>query len=456
MGTWDKNYTMQYQPDTTVKCCGDDQEPKYCTVIMQCQKPSRPGCGSPKCKIIFGVICVITVLLVFCCLGIFAGTESEMGSLRETYETLSDDVLYTRGIKHVDPIRCKNCFQFNPEFLINNPGVCRLEEGHPKLLILVTSRPGNTAVRDAIRNTWGNIQKINGKIIKTVFLAGLTDPETTKNLIRENDLHHDLIQGSFVDTYRNLTYKSVMGLKWAAEYCGKADFVMKADDDTFIRMEWLMGFLDHLDPKDRFIAGHCFTTRPLRDKSSKWYIKESEYNDTFYPMYCAGQGYIISQTALIDIVQITRHVPFLYLEDVYITGMCRNAMNISYIHNEQIGAESRYLNDCDYLSWVIMSHYINHTEIIRLTRLTTDEDYHGKCTLVVHFVSTGSRQIVLLLSLGCLLIIMIILFCYLNYYKRIRSREISLVSPVKYLKQRRFSRYDFVEESKGNGKIHRL
>ncbi|XP_064621597.1 beta-1,3-galactosyltransferase 1-like [Lineus longissimus] len=440
-------YTMKNHPDSTINCCGDDEEPKYCTVVMQCQKP-RSKCGSRKWKIVIGAACVAMAWAIICGFYIYAKTEIHVGS---SIEEARDDILYKKGVKHVKPLRCKNCFQFNPQLLINNPGACGLEDGHPTLLILVGSRPENKAQRDAIRNTWGG-QKINGTTIKTVFLFGLTDSEKTKNLILENSLHHDIIQGSFYDSYRNLTYKSVMGLKWAAENCGKAQYIMKADDDTFIRIGWLMQFLNRLDPKKRFVTGNCFTSRPIRNKTSKWYTKESEYNEQFYPMYCSGQGYIMSQSALQDIVQITPHVPFLYLEDVYISGMCRNALNISYIHNEQIGLESRFINDCDYLSWVIMSHYVDHTEIIRLTRLTTDDNYIGTC-ISQQVPVTKTTLIVISLSLT---ICIMVIFCYRSYLKRLRGREFNIVPRLKYSKLRRRSRHSFGQDSQWTSKTHRL
>ena len=43
----------------------------------------------------------------------------------------------------------------------------------------------------------------------------------------------------FQDTYRNLTLKTVMGLKWSAIFCPQAKFVMKTDDDIFVNLPFL-------------------------------------------------------------------------------------------------------------------------------------------------------------------------------------------------------------------------
>lgn len=56
--------------------------------------------------------------------------------------------------------------------------------------------------------------------IQTVFLVGQTDNnETEANIIEESRTHNDLIQESFLDSYNNLTLKTVMMLKWVTTNC---------------------------------------------------------------------------------------------------------------------------------------------------------------------------------------------------------------------------------------------
>ena len=42
------------------------------------------------------------------------------------------------------------------------------------------------------------------------------------------------LQGDFLDTYHNLSYKEIMGNLWISEFCEQAEFVVKTDDDQFI------------------------------------------------------------------------------------------------------------------------------------------------------------------------------------------------------------------------------
>jgi len=48
--------------------------------------------------------------------------------------------------------------------------------------------------------------------------------------------HADLVQGNFIDSYKNLTLKAVLGLRWMSQYCSQAPFAIKTDDDTFLNI----------------------------------------------------------------------------------------------------------------------------------------------------------------------------------------------------------------------------
>ena len=36
-----------------------------------------------------------------------------------------------------------------------------------------------------------------------------------------------------MDTYRNLTYKTVLGHMWVSSFCSQAEFVVKTDDEIY-------------------------------------------------------------------------------------------------------------------------------------------------------------------------------------------------------------------------------
>ena len=52
------------------------------------------------------------------------------------------------------------------------------------------------------------------------------------------------MQWDFLDTYQNLTIKSIMSLKWASQNCKEAAYVVKMDDDIFVNPPNLARLLD--------------------------------------------------------------------------------------------------------------------------------------------------------------------------------------------------------------------
>ena len=71
------------------------------------------------------------------------------------------------------------------------------------------------------------------------------DGQKQEKLQEENKKHRDMVQGDFLDTYHNLSYKAIMGNLWVSEFCDQAEFVVKTDDDMFIdlyevRPKWLV------------------------------------------------------------------------------------------------------------------------------------------------------------------------------------------------------------------------
>ena len=51
---------------------------------------------------------------------------------------------------------------------------------------------------------------------------------------QESTKHQDIVQGGFLDTYHNLSYKAILGNLWVSEFCNQAEFVVKTDDDMFV------------------------------------------------------------------------------------------------------------------------------------------------------------------------------------------------------------------------------
>lgn len=90
--------------------------------------------------------------------------------------------------------------------------------------------------------------------LRVFFLLGKSLNGSLNSLVLdESDRFGDIIQQDFVDSYNNLTVKSVMMLKFVTSHCAHASYVMKTDDDMFVHLPNLfrllktkkkVGFLD--------------------------------------------------------------------------------------------------------------------------------------------------------------------------------------------------------------------
>ena len=87
------------------------------------------------------------------------------------------------------------------------------------LLVVVFSAVENAEQRQAIRETWAKDQE-EMQDVKVIFMLGNPANESLQpNVIKESEIHGDIFQESFMDTYANLTIKSVMLLKWFTNFC---------------------------------------------------------------------------------------------------------------------------------------------------------------------------------------------------------------------------------------------
>ena len=78
----------------------------------------------------------------------------------------------------------------------------------------------------------------------------------------EFERYEDLVQGNFIDSYKNLTLKAVLGLRWLSQYCSDAPFAIKTDDDTFLNIFEMVRLMEENVNKSRVfflhVCGICF------------------------------------------------------------------------------------------------------------------------------------------------------------------------------------------------------
>ncbi|GAB6028313.1 hypothetical protein CHUAL_002486 [Chamberlinius hualienensis] len=204
------------------------------------------------------------------------------------------------------------------------------------MLIFVHSDPSHSDRRLAIRSTWGNESNLAEDNLRVIFLVGeVEDQQLQEDLTREDQLYEDIIQGNFLDTYRNLTYKHVMGLKWVSHYCRCAKYVFKTDDDIFVDIFQMVNYLKSryglASPPRNLMM--CFIYRKAyvkRSRRSKWYVSVKEYKEHYYPTYCAGWGIIMSADVVYNLYMESFKIPYFWVDDVLVTGLLAQRIGITH------------------------------------------------------------------------------------------------------------------------------
>ncbi|XP_047444590.1 beta-1,3-galactosyltransferase 2-like [Mugil cephalus] len=258
-------------------------------------------------------------------------------------------------------------------YIINEPDKCTKNSPAPFLVLLIATEARQVEARNAIRQTWGNESIAPALGFIRLFLLGKKDGELGRlqqsMLESESRKHHDIVQQDFLDSYKNLTLKTLMGMNWVVMHCPQARYVMKTDSDMFVNVENLIYKLlrPELQPKKNYFTGNNMRGyAPNRNKNSKWYMPPELYPEEKYPTFCSGTGYVFSGDIARKIYQVSLSIRHLHLEDVYV-GICLAKLRIEPMPppNEFLFNHWRVsYSSCKY-SHLITSHGFHPNELLK-------------------------------------------------------------------------------------------
>jgi len=265
---------------------------------------------------------------------------------------------------------CFGCFKHDFKYLIENDDICQETSNteNVSLIIIILTTHSNVNSRNALRRTWLTYTKNNTGNVRYAFLLGESNCTAHKqSVIDENTLFRDIIKEDFVDSYQNVTYKTIMGLKWVSQKCSNAKYVLKTDDDMWINIPTLLARLDNAWVAKRLqtsVAGKCFKRAfPNRNKQSKWYSSYINYPEKTYPGFCSGTGYVTSVKVAHQIYEISSNVPFFHLEDVYV-ALCIRKLGLKLETMPGFNARRPDMDPCLYKGYQLISaHWMTPTMI---------------------------------------------------------------------------------------------
>ncbi|KAL6264813.1 hypothetical protein P5V15_004908 [Pogonomyrmex californicus] len=223
------------------------------------------------------------------------------------------------------------------------------------LIWIITSYAGEPSARSALRRAYTD-EELQALGIGRIFLLGTLSGDAERKthvsqnaLLDESRRFNDILQGDFVDTYRNLTRKHLIGLQWAANNCKGVKYIMKMDDDIVINVYGVLEKLRSGIIEENSLAGYVLKNMiPVREPANKWYVSKAEYAGNIYPDFVSGWLYILHSwvaNRLIDYAESFRE--YFWIDDVFVTGILRQALNIKIKNiSELYTTDYRYLECC--------------------------------------------------------------------------------------------------------------
>ena len=201
----------------------------------------------------------------------------------------------------------------------------------PHIIVMVKSSAEHFDLRQTVRETWGNVTSYDH--VAVVFMLGF-QKSVQEQVDTESNINKDVVQETFMDTYRNNTYKTIMSFNWASTYCPHANIALFADDDVYINTQMLMKFLQTTkEDKENMFSGIVSSFGvPYRTNTSKWYVSHNDYPFDFYPPYLAGGAIIASMPVVRKMSRLFPFVKFFPIDDVYL-GITARKLGLTFHHN---------------------------------------------------------------------------------------------------------------------------
>ncbi|XP_046569980.1 lactosylceramide 1,3-N-acetyl-beta-D-glucosaminyltransferase A-like [Haliotis rubra] len=272
------------------------------------------------------------------------------------------------------PARASTLYPANYDtgFLLHDKDSCS-EVRDISLLYVVNSAPGHFKQRQILRTTFADGLFFLPQVVKTIFLIGRSSNTSIGNeIISEFAEHKDIVQGDFVDSYRNLTLKLTMAFKWMSMYCRNVKLVGKIDDDTFVNTYKLLDMERDLKGRGRV---HCDIATGSVGKIQRGHSKWAVHVDVFkfyryFPWtYCGGYAVFVPGSLVPNFYKASLISPFLWIDDVYLTGIVASRLNIVDHHQGAFmrrdfkmqpkkGLECFRKPDCPVLATTVASEYI--------------------------------------------------------------------------------------------------
>lgn len=234
------------------------------------------------------------------------------------------------------------------------------------MFIGVFSTANNFNRRMAIRRSWMQYKAVRDGDVAVRFFVGMNkNKRVNEELWKEAHTYGDIQLVPFVDYYSLITLKTIAICTYGTKVVS-AQYIMKTDDDTFVRVDEVLLALNETKTTKGLLYGLIsFVSEPHRNEESKWYISKKEWAQEVYPPWAHGPGYVISEDIAKFVVEGHREnkLTLFKLEDVamgiWVEEYKKSGHKVYYVNNNQF-----FNNGCepDY----VIAHYQGPRSILCL------------------------------------------------------------------------------------------
>ncbi|KAH9518986.1 Beta-1,3-galactosyltransferase 1 [Bulinus truncatus] len=215
-------------------------------------------------------------------------------------------------------------------------------------LFLISTSASHLENRRIFRHLYSLQDNTRPYRIKVVFLVGRsTDLIVQANIEREDYQYRDMVQGNFFDHYSNLTFKTIMGYRWARLYCRKVKVILKMDDDVYLDVFKFFDYFLPMIPRRRRTIYGFLNRHPKVFREGKYKVGVDEFAKNVYPDFTSGFFIVPTPDIIDELYEVSKITRFVHLEDVFIYGLVREAMtDVQLVHLDTITYEWKVYKDC--------------------------------------------------------------------------------------------------------------
>ena len=279
-------------------------------------------------------------------------------------------------------------------YVYSNSDICSqniFQKENVFLLVMILTAPDETKRRKVIRATWANVTHVAGRRVATIFLLGnSTNKKLERHVAQENKLFHDIVKKDFLDSYRNLTFKTMMGLRWVNSFCNGTKFILKIDTDMIPNIRNLVRHLETLADQRIFEGCEMSKAPVVRDKRNKWFIPHELYPYPTYPPYMRGTAYLLSGNLVNPAIRVSQNIQYIPIEDAYV-GLLMKTIGVNPRHERrytirrmsQFNSNNKKL--C-FFSEAFIVYRESDEQLLTFWKLWDHFDPH-QCSFFLHFYS---------------------------------------------------------------------